>query len=61
MHPPLITMPIDPKLLNLLRCPACESRPELREEGDELVCTACERRYPVVNGIPRLVVDLPEE
>ena len=48
-------MPIDSKLLNLLRCPACRERPELREEGDELVCVVCARRYPVVNGIPRLV------
>ncbi|HEY3412694.1 MAG TPA: Trm112 family protein [Armatimonadota bacterium] len=54
-------MSIDPKLLELLRCPACAERPELREEGDELVCTVCARRYPVVNGIPRLVVEQPEE
>lgn len=48
---------LDPQLLNLLRCPVCEERPELREEGDELVCTECARRYPVMNGIPRLVAD----
>lgn len=53
-------MPIDPKLLELLRCPACKERPHVREEGEELVCTVCARRYPIVNGIPRMVVDPPE-
>lgn len=50
-------MSLDPRLLGILRCPACADRPELREEGDELVCTVCGRRYPVVNGIPRLAAE----
>jgi uncharacterized protein len=42
-----------PDLPALLRCPV--DLAELRDEGDALVCTACARRYPVVDGIPDLV------
>lgn len=46
------------ELIELLACPICEDRPALRREGGEiLACTACERRYPIVDGIPHL---LPE-
>ena len=49
---------IDRDLLDLLACPAC--RAEIRAEGDRLVCTACELRYPVRDGIPILLVDEAE-
>lgn len=48
---------IDATLLEILACPNCESRPPFRQEGDQLVCTECGRRYPTVDGIPHL---LPE-
>ncbi|HRI43422.1 MAG TPA: Trm112 family protein [Fimbriimonadaceae bacterium] len=48
---------IDPGLLEVLACPRCESRPPLREEGEELVCTVCNYRYRVVDGIPHLLVE----
>lgn len=51
-------MPIDPVLLSILACPACDDRPSLREEGETLVCDKCHRVYPVREGIPVL---LPEE
>ncbi len=41
-------------LLSLLRCPVC--RGELRGE-QELICDACGRRYPIEDGIPRLLDD----
>ena len=50
-------MHVDARLLELLRCPACVERPEVREEGEALVCVQCDRRYPVENGIPRMIVD----
>lgn len=48
---------IDAELLAILRCPRCRST--LSEGDGELVCTdpACAARYPVVDGIPQLVVD----
>ncbi|MDQ2686388.1 MAG: Trm112 family protein [Armatimonadota bacterium] len=51
-------MPIDPKLLAILACPADDNRPPLRLEGETLVCDQCGRIYPIQDGIPIL---LPEE
>ncbi len=48
---------IDPKLLELLACPACEDRPSLREDGETLVCDKCHRAYPIRDGIPELLVE----
>jgi len=52
------TIPIDPKLLASLACPADDNRPPLRLEGQTLVCDQCGRIYPIEDGIPIL---LPEE
>jgi uncharacterized protein YbaR (Trm112 family) len=50
---------LDPQLLEILACPACHGT--LTQEENELVCTACARRYPIRDGIPVLLVDAPEE
>jgi uncharacterized protein YbaR (Trm112 family) len=47
---------IDPLLLQLLACPACEDRPPLRLEGEGLVCDQCQRIYPIRDGIPHVVI-----
>jgi uncharacterized protein YbaR (Trm112 family) len=39
----------------LLGCPACQS--PLRLDGEGVVCTACARKYPVVDGIPMLIAE----
>jgi uncharacterized protein YbaR (Trm112 family) len=46
---------ISPDLLAILVCPA--DKHEVRLEGTDLVCTVCGRRYPVVDGIPNMLVD----
>ena len=48
---------LDPEFLNILACPACESRPPLKEDaaGSRLVCTVCGRGYPIRDGIPIMV------
>ena len=48
---------IDPKLLELLACPACEDRPPVRLEDDTLVCDRCHRAYPIRDGIPDMLVE----
>lgn len=48
---------MDRDLLEILACPRCEVRPPLREEGSRLVCTVCGWSYPVVDGIPHLLVE----
>lgn len=48
---------IDAKLLEILACPACDSRPPVKLDSDVLVCTECGRRYPIRDGIPIMLVD----
>jgi uncharacterized protein YbaR (Trm112 family) len=46
---------IDPKMLDILRCPLTHSR--LRQEGDWLVAETGGLRYPVRDGIPVLLME----
>jgi len=46
---------IDDKLLALLSCPACQGDVVLKE--NKIVCTSCQREYPIVDGIPVLLVE----
>ncbi|HEY8691889.1 MAG TPA: Trm112 family protein [Chloroflexota bacterium] len=54
-------MSIDPKLLEILACPACDTRPPVRQEGERLICDQCKRRYPIRDGIPVMLVDEAEQ
>ena len=48
---------VEAALLEILACPVCHA--PLREEGQELVCTAdsCGLAYPVQEGVPVLLED----
>jgi len=48
---------IDPRLLELLVCPACHAGIEPVEDGNGLECGSCGRVYPVRDGIPVMLVD----
>jgi uncharacterized protein YbaR (Trm112 family) len=41
--------------MDQLACPACLSA--FRLEPERLVCTACGRVYPIVEGIPVLIAE----
>jgi uncharacterized protein len=43
----------DTSVLNQLACPLCMG--ELRLAQEQLVCGACARSYPIVDGIPVLI------
>lgn len=51
--------PIKQELLDILACPACETRPAVKLTPDKefLKCTECNRRYPINEGIPVMLVD----
>lgn len=51
------TESIDDELLRILVCPIDHA--PLRRDAASLVCTRCDRRYPVEDGIPNMLVDLP--
>lgn len=52
-------MPISKDLLEILACPACKTPIEL--EAEELVCRQCERRYPIRNDIPYMLISDGDE
>lgn len=46
---------IDQELLAILACPACQGDVILKEE--KIVCVKCQRKYPIKDGIPVMLVD----
>jgi uncharacterized protein YbaR (Trm112 family) len=55
------TRPLDPAILEMIRCPLTRSR--LRQEGDCLVAEVGGLRYPIREGFPVMLVEearLPE-
>lgn len=50
-------MSLDDKLLDILVCPKCKGELEYRRDQDELLCHACQLRYPVEDGIPVMLID----
>ena len=48
-------MSIDPKILAVLACPEC--RAPLDEINSELLCTKCSLAFPILDGIPVLLID----
>jgi uncharacterized protein YbaR (Trm112 family) len=50
-------MSVSPDLLEILRCPACKSRVELKPDGAGLICVNCRRVYPIRDEIPVMLVD----
>jgi hypothetical protein len=52
------TLEFDPSFVCQLACPACYG--DLRLEEARLVCVSCRRAYPIVDGIPVLIVERAE-
>jgi uncharacterized protein YbaR (Trm112 family) len=48
---------IDPKLLEILVCPATKDRLIYRKEAGELVSRKARLAYPIREGIPIMLVD----
>ena len=50
-------MPISEQLLEILVCPACRAKVELKSDGSALKCVACKRVYPIRDDIPVMLID----
>jgi len=50
---------VDKKLLEILACPVCKEPVE--EKGDWILCHKCNKRYPVRDNIPIMLVDEAED
>ncbi|MGH2767488.1 MAG: Trm112 family protein [Actinomycetota bacterium] len=49
---------IDEELLKILICPNCHGDVEYREEERVIACVGeCAYLYPVVDGIPHMLID----
>jgi uncharacterized protein len=48
---------IDPGLAAILVCPVDKSGLNEDETTSDLVCSQCGRRYPVIDGIPIMLVE----
>ena len=49
---------LDPELLSILACPDTHHSPlVVDEQAAELLCTTCDRAFPVRDGIPVLLLD----
>jgi uncharacterized protein len=52
-----VFMAIDKELLDILVCPECKGVLDLNSSGDGLICHACMVKYPIVDGIPVMLID----
>ncbi len=50
-------MAISPDLLEILACPSCKAKVELKPDGSGLKCVDCHRLYPIRDDIPVMLVD----
>lgn len=51
---------LDPKLLEILVCPACRGELTVHPDHSALDCPACALRYRVEDGIPIMLTDEAE-
>jgi uncharacterized protein YbaR (Trm112 family) len=52
-----VQMPVSERLLEILACPVCKVKVELKPDGSGLKCTQCKRVYPIRDDIPVMLVD----
>ncbi|HLA13030.1 MAG TPA: Trm112 family protein [Pyrinomonadaceae bacterium] len=50
-------MALSQELLEILACPACKAKVELKPDGSGLKCIQCKRVYPVRDDIPVMLID----
>ena len=48
---------INQDLLEILACPACKAKVDLKPDGSGLKCRECKRVYPVRDDIPVMLID----
>jgi hypothetical protein len=50
-------VPVSDRLLEILACPVCKVKVELKADGSGLKCIQCKRVYPIRDEIPVMLVD----
>lgn len=49
---------IDKELLEILACPACKGDVEFKD--NKIICKVCNKKYPVKDDIPIMLIDEAE-
>lgn len=50
-------MALSQDLLEILACPACKAKVELKPDASALKCVECKRVYPIRDDIPIMLID----
>lgn len=50
-------MAISKELLDILVCPACRAKVEMKADESGLKCVECKRVYPIRDDIPVMLID----
>lgn len=50
-------MAVSPELMEILVCPDCKGKVELKNDGNALQCVECKRIYPVRDDIPVMIIE----
>jgi uncharacterized protein len=50
-------MAISKDLLEILVCPACRAKVEMKSDESALKCVECHRVYPIRDDIPVMLID----
>ena len=53
----VILMAVSEELLEILACPACKAKVEVKPDGSALKCVECKRVYPIRDDIPVMLID----
>ena len=50
-------MKITEEFVEMMICPACQSKVRLREDGSAIKCLSCKRVYPIEDDMPMMLAD----
>jgi len=50
-------MAVSKELLDILVCPACRAKVEMKPDESGLKCVECKRVYPIRDDIPVMLID----
>jgi uncharacterized protein YbaR (Trm112 family) len=50
-------VPVSEQLLEILACPACKVKVEIKPDASGLKCPECKRVYPIDDDMPVMLID----
>jgi uncharacterized protein YbaR (Trm112 family) len=50
-------MAVSKELLEILVCPVCKAKVDVKTDGSGLKCVECHRVYPIRDDIPVMLID----